>query len=711
MTTATKQAVLRLFFLSMVSLFAELLVIRWLSADIRAFSIFKTFPLVSCYVGLGLGLASKQKEYSHWFMPSVLCIAVVMKVAEYFSFGSLFFPSFISYNWQAELSYSDFVMYVLTFLVLLPLVLVGPLLMSLAIGSEMAEEFNKLRPLSAYSVNLLGALTGSVLFASLSFAGLPPWLLLTISSAAMLVVAEGSKATKWQGTLLLAAAVAIAFSPARTAEGAEVFWSPYQRLDLTSREINLDDTGAHVIKAYALAANHLPYQEALSLTPQQCEQWGVSGGLMSCQSRWMLPYQLRNPGNVLVVASGLGSDVSQALWYGAESVDAVDIDPVIIKLGKQLNPLSPYADPRVRVICDDARHYFGSCKKKYDLIVFSHLDSHTVVGVGSSVRLDNYVYTIESVRQSLSLLRPNGIMVVSFWTTMDWLKHRLYGTITAAAGYRPVVLSTHVQEHSGSFPNTAFILGKPVRDATFKIPDRVAKSFDRLALPQGQERILTDDWPFLYLGNRGLDPVYVLVLIEIIAIASFCSRSILVSCASPIHWQLFFMGAAFMLLELEFISRLALLFGSTWITTSVVINGVLLLILFANLLVSRLGRLLSGKLQLLYALLFVSLMASYCLPLHTILHDWQFNQAITYGAICAVTFLPVFAAAIIFSVSFARVSDSSRALSFNILGAVIGALLEYLTIYIGINALLFVVAGLYALSLPFALRGQKAAPS
>jgi hypothetical protein len=46
-----------LFILSFVSLFMELLIIRWMSGDINAFSIFKTFPLATCYVGLGVGCA------------------------------------------------------------------------------------------------------------------------------------------------------------------------------------------------------------------------------------------------------------------------------------------------------------------------------------------------------------------------------------------------------------------------------------------------------------------------------------------------------------------------------------------------------------------------------------------------------------------------------------------------------------------------------
>src|SRR5271163_4058300 len=50
-----KFVVLDLFLLSFVSLLLELLIIRWMGCEIRAFSIYKNFPLISCFIGLGYG--------------------------------------------------------------------------------------------------------------------------------------------------------------------------------------------------------------------------------------------------------------------------------------------------------------------------------------------------------------------------------------------------------------------------------------------------------------------------------------------------------------------------------------------------------------------------------------------------------------------------------------------------------------------------------
>lgn len=53
---------IELFILSAVSLFLELLVIRWMSADIRAFTVFRTFPLITCFVGLGVGFSLNRSD-------------------------------------------------------------------------------------------------------------------------------------------------------------------------------------------------------------------------------------------------------------------------------------------------------------------------------------------------------------------------------------------------------------------------------------------------------------------------------------------------------------------------------------------------------------------------------------------------------------------------------------------------------------------------
>jgi hypothetical protein len=102
----------------------------------------------------------------------------------------------------------------------------------------------------------------------------------------------------------------------------------------------------------------------------------------------------------------MGNDVAAALRAGVERVDAVEIDPAILELGAALHPERPYNSPRVRLIADDARSVFAKSPDQYDMVVFGLLDSHTLLSSMSSLRLDSYVYTVESLRQARGLLAP-----------------------------------------------------------------------------------------------------------------------------------------------------------------------------------------------------------------------------------------------------------------------------------------------------------------
>jgi spermidine synthase len=75
--------------------------------------------------------------------------------------------------------------------------------------------------------------------------------------------------------------------------------------------------------------------------------------------------------DVLIIGAGSGNDISRALEWGARRVDAVEIDPVIYRLGRLHHPDQPYSDQRVRVHLDDGRNFLRSAPERYDLIVYA----------------------------------------------------------------------------------------------------------------------------------------------------------------------------------------------------------------------------------------------------------------------------------------------------------------------------------------------------
>src|SRR5262249_20483877 len=126
------------------------------------------------------------------------------------------------------------------------------------------------------------------------------------------------------------------------------------------------------------------------------------------------------PRSVLVLAAGAGNDLASALRHGATDIDAVEIDPSIVALGRQIHPEKPYDNPAVHVTVDDARAFLKRTDKKYDLVDFAYLDSHSAFSSMSSIRLDNYIYTLESFREAAKLMKPDGIMSVTFFATTSW---------------------------------------------------------------------------------------------------------------------------------------------------------------------------------------------------------------------------------------------------------------------------------------------------
>ena len=143
--------------------------------------------------------------------------------------------------------------------------------------------------------------------------------------------------------------------------------------------------------------------------------------------------------DVLILGAGSGTDVAAALAHGAKQVDAVEIDPTIMRLGREHHPDHPYSDPRVTVINDDARHYLRRTGKQYDLVVFALIDSLTLQSGFSGVRLESYMFTEESFRAVRERLRPDGVLVIYNYFRERWLVDRLANTAAVAFGAEPWV--------------------------------------------------------------------------------------------------------------------------------------------------------------------------------------------------------------------------------------------------------------------------------
>src|SRR5438046_9114890 len=117
-----------------------------------------------------------------------------------------------------------------------------------------------------------------------------------------------------------------------------IVWSPYQQIQYSRHY-----AGNGYFAAVFLRVNHTGYQSIVNLS-----SWFLARhpNLLlgpADENPYNLPFRFAVPQpHVLVVGSGTGNDVAGALRNGRLAVDAVEIDLVILEIGRRENPVGPY---------------------------------------------------------------------------------------------------------------------------------------------------------------------------------------------------------------------------------------------------------------------------------------------------------------------------------------------------------------------------------
>jgi SAM-dependent methyltransferase len=476
-------------------------------------------------------------------------------------------------------------------------------------------------------------------------------------------------------------------------------WSPYQKLNWAETTYQ-----GHTV-AYQLMTNDSWYQYVVDLSGNFVRaHQDLFEGVPPEWNAYNIPYHFyKNPPSVLVLGSGMGNDVAAALRNGAGGVTAVEIDPLILKLGKQLHFEHPYSDSRVKIVNDDARSYLQNSHDRFDLMMFSLLDSHTTSSHYSNIRIDNYVYTRESLTAARNLLKPGGIMVVKFQVGKPFIAGRLKATLTDVFGAPPVQFG--VDQSFNISPGTFYISGDKTRIATAIEEPALKNHIEKHhGMPTEDAQITTDDWPFFYQRAPGLPSSVLLISLVLVVVCWQLMKRTAIP-VDQIAWPFFFLGAGFMLMESQIVSRMALLFGTTWIVNSITISGLLLLIVVANIL-EKTG--LRVPTPVAYGGLLAAILVAYLVPVSAL-----FSESFAFKLSGAVVVLcsPVFFASIIFIRTFAAARFSGSALGSNLMGSLVGGLLESLSLWIGLRSILLLAMLLYTLAYLSQRRARVAAPA
>lgn len=294
-----------------------------------------------------------------------------------------------------------------------------------------------------YAFDLLGAGLGCLGIILLLFVAMPLQVLLLIGLMGLSATALAAWELKVKARGLIVSALLLTGSGMAVVDYQnDLQLSPYKELTQMLRI-----HGTEVVNEYSsplgllsvIQSNTVPLRHApglsLNATGEPPEQIGVftDGGGMTAITRETgnpadyayldqitsaAPYHLFQPEHILVLGAGGGSSILQARYHAVARIDAVELNPQLIKLIQE-----DYADftgnllnaKNINLYQGEARGFVSETGTLYDLIEIALLDSFAASSAGLYALNESYLYTVEALQDMLKRLQPNGFLVITRW--------------------------------------------------------------------------------------------------------------------------------------------------------------------------------------------------------------------------------------------------------------------------------------------------------
>lgn len=658
--------VLDLFVISFISLFFEMIFIRWIPSKVHVVGFFTNFVLIACFLGLSAGCITAYKKSNMIYLFPLLLMGIALLITHLGKFSVT--PLKEDYIFEAPTGTKVVGLYSL-----LMAVFVFITVTFIPLGHELGKCMSKFKPLVAYIINISGSILGVVCFTIISFLCLQPIVWFGLGMFLLLWLFR----KKYTALLFNSILMVISFYVLYPKE-VEI-WSPYYKINVIPIEKSIPNR-----LGYFLTVNNQYHQYILNFGESLYQT-----GLSFWEQIYSLPYFLNpNIKDVLILGAGTGNDAAIALKMGAENIDAVEIDPMIAKLGKKLHPQGPYQNPRVNMYITGFTFFSKNANKKYDLITLGTLDSHTLFSSMSTLRLDSYTYTKESFQEIKKHLKSTGMVAVMMGVPKPWIGNRIYQILKDV--FKSDVNIYYTENPFGILVFVSYMDSSCIS----KSPPRTFEKIDPIRF-QKPVVIATDDWPYFYMEDRIIPDIYLKILLSILILSIILIFVVTPAKKKSVDLHFFFLGGAFMSVETKCITELGLLFEPTWIVNSITIPAILVMILLANLYVQKVK---ISNTNLYYFFLIGVIIFIYLLPLQKIFISNVVLRMIISGTIVA---LPLLFAAIIFAQSFKRVENIYVSFGSNLLGSAVGGICEYISLIYGLKTLYIVALIMYLLSWRF----------
>ncbi len=280
-----------------------------------------------------------------------------------------------------------------------------------------------------YFSDLLGAglACGAVIYI-ISSLGAPATVMLAVAVMGGGAVWVGfrclSRGPRLLGSLTLLAAALLTLAPGSI---------PAQRLDASKTKIpagtEITSKWGPVLRVDIARAPGHPNVDNLyhdGILGASIDRWN---GQLSFLDQYDFPHDPRSlpfrvlggpPAQEAVIGAAGGHEVLTSLYYGADHVDAVELNPVTVNYVK-----TTFADfdghlaqnPHVSYINADGRSFMARTGQHFDLVYYPAPDSYAATnGALSSayVLSESYLYTVNGVQSMLKRLSPDGIFAAQF---------------------------------------------------------------------------------------------------------------------------------------------------------------------------------------------------------------------------------------------------------------------------------------------------------